>query len=128
MTTDPNDHVLSALIAQVEAGLGAIPSDSEGFVLTLEDPQHAGLWVQISDGLANAAWPFPHQPEPLFEALCPSALVAFEPELYATFSLADVDVRDQSRWIAHYFVEILGCDPTLALAATVEDQGPVGAG
>lgn len=127
MTIKPSDQALAPLIAQIEAGLAAIPPGSEGFVLTFESDADDDIWLQVSDDLINAAWPFQHEPELLFPAVCASRLVAFEAEVYATFAMPDTGRSLQARWIAHYFVEILGCDPSIVLTASVEDHGPVGA-
>lgn len=127
MTIEPSEQALAPLIAQIETGLATIPPGSEGFVLTLENQADSNNWLQVSDDLINAAWPFQHEPEALFPAVCASRQVAFEAQLYATFAMPDTGHSLQARWIAHYFVEILGCDPSIVLTASVEDHGPVGA-
>jgi hypothetical protein len=122
MTLEPGAHALTPLIAQIEAGLAALPGGRQGFVLTLESDEDDDVWVQVSDGLINAAWPFEHEPEPLFPALGASSQVAFEAGVYATFAMPEAPTGLLARWIAHYFVEILGCDPAVELTAAVEDH------
>ncbi len=118
----PAEPALAALTAQVAAGLAMLADKHAGFVLTLEANEDERLWVQVADDLHNASWPFNHEPEPMFPAICGSELVDFKPGLFATFSVPDTDTAVRARWIAHYFVEILGCDTTATLSGSVEDQ------
>jgi hypothetical protein len=124
MTIDPPESALAALIAQITAGLAALPAGQEGHVLTLETDADDRCWVQVSDDLINAGWPFEHGPEPLFVAVCETSLVDFQPGLFATFAIPDTSIEARARWIAHYFVEILGLDTAAALTVTMEDHGP----
>jgi hypothetical protein len=91
-------------------------SDEPEWCLTLSLPgSEETAWIQVMPGTLNAAYPFAHPPDrkvaiALGDLASSAPLIDWQPELFATFDVDDVELADLARIIDRYFVAILGAD------------------
>ena len=111
----PSGRRLDASIA-TGASSCAAASDEPEWCLTLSlAGREETAWVQVMPGTLNAAYPFADPPGSkvavvLGDLASSVPLIDWQPELFATFDVDDIELADLARIIDRYFVAVLGAD------------------
>ena len=98
----------------IALAIQAVVKKSGGNCATLQLAGNPDDWVQVMDCTVNCQYPHDEAPDIRFPELCNSPLVAgiegFEPQLFMTVSLNNMDTTEVVKWIERYFSEVLSVD------------------
>lgn len=92
----------------------SILKQAGGNCATLESITDPEKWVQIMDSSVNCHYPHQEDPEHLFPEMLNHSVIAalegYEPGLYMTVSMSDMNDPEITGWIEQYFSQVLSTD------------------
>lgn len=112
MSTDQ----VAQMVPAIEEALAGRPD----LCASLQVAGKTDRWVQFTDGLVNAAYPFSESPERLLSQLDGGTLEGWQAQTYLTVRLESEDAHAIATWIDHYFQKALAAGARYDIEVSVE--------
>jgi len=93
--------------AQIAEAVREVQARGESWCATFEMSNDPARWVQFTIDAINVAYPHAEDPSDRLRVLGVLTVVAWEPNKYASVTIASDDAGAVAAWIERYFADIL---------------------
>ena len=107
--------------AQIADAVREVQSRGKSWCATFEVSNDPSRWVQFTVDAINAAYPCGEDPNDRLRVLGALAVLAWEPNKYASVTTSSDDAGAIAGWIDRYFADVLSCGGDYALTVKLED-------
>jgi len=98
-----------------------VQARGKSWCATFEISNDPSRWVQFTIDAINAGYPYAEEPNDRLRALGVLAVLAWEPNKYASVTISSDDAGAIAAWIDRYFADVLSCGGDYVLHVTLED-------
>ncbi|RYG10734.1 MAG: hypothetical protein EON92_12095 [Burkholderiales bacterium] len=111
-----NTDQVAKMVPAIQEALAGRPD----LCATLQIAGKPDSWVQFTDGMVNAAYPFSESPDSLLSQLGGGTLEGWEAQTYLTVQMESADAHAIASWIDRYFQKALAAGAGYAIDVSVE--------